>query len=403
MSIYIEDEEKKGLYVIRFLNTQLKGCEYCITEAETHFFIQQQDKLKRQQDLLISPANIFVPDETLSLSFDILVGEKGEKPRLVAFTEKQPEEITLNYQQVCHYCGFYFALREMKETEWHDEVNKFELPTLNVPPGVVNKRNKKKFYLSLLGIGMTIFLGMVFTEYYLDSENKKKVSLIQVLGGDERSYSVSLGNDTQWYVFAEDEASHNWAARALQKSADFSQSVIINKRSEASRLANEIYRRWPHIRFHLIRFDNPEKPEIVLSKERGGIDLKDKATVDAFRNGLLSLLPYAKNVHFSIISDAVVVNQAEQGLREIAEVYSKDKQHDLVSFTVRGYLNDSELNDLKGFIVSFNKKWQRHYVHFKIELQNDRLKGKSYQYGAGGYIKLTPRHWDFSNDIKVKK
>lgn len=402
MSIYIEDEEEKGLYVIRFLNTQLKGCEYRITEAETHYFIQHQDELKRQQDLLVSPANIFVPDEALSLSFDIIVGEEGEKPRLIAISEKEPVEITLNYQQICHYCGFYFALRETKDTEWHDEVVNFELPTLN-EPGTVNKKNKKTFYFSLLSVLIVIVLGIGFAGYFLDSEDKKKVSLIQVLGGDEQSYSVFLGNDTHWYVFAEDEESRNWAARALQKSANFSQSVIINKHSEALRLANEIYRRWPQIRFHLIRFDNPEKPEIVLSKERGGIDLKDKAKVDAFRNGLLSLLPYAKNIHFSIISDAVVVNQAEQGLREIAEVYSKDKQRDLVSFTVRGYLNDSELNDLKGFIVSFNKKWQRHYVHFKIELENDWLKGKSYQYGSGGYIKLTPRHWDFSNDIKVKK
>lgn len=402
MSVYIEDEKEKGLYVIRFLNTQLKGCEYRITEAETHYFIQQQDELKRQQDLLISPANIFVPDEELSLSFDIIAGQEHEKPRLVAIAEKEPVEITLNYQQVCHYCGFWFALREPEDTEWHDEVNNFVLPALE-QAGTVNKKSKKTIYASLSALVTVIVLGMLFAGYYLDSEDKKKISLIQVLGNDEQAYSVSLGNDRQWYVFAEDEESRNWAARALQKSADFSQSVIVNKRNEASRLAHEINRRWPQIRFHLIRFDNPEIPELVLSKERGGIDLRDKAKVDAFRHGLLGLLPYARNVHFSMISDAVVANQAEQGLREIAEVYSKDKQHDRVSFTVRGYLNDSELNDLKKFIVEFNKKWQRHYVHFKIELENDRLKGKSYQYGSGGYVKLTPRHWDFSNDIKVKK
>ena len=402
MSIYIEDEEEKGLYVIRFLNTQLKGCEYRITEAETHYFIQHQDELKHKQELLVTPANIFVPDEELSLNFNIIVGHEGEKPRLIAVSEKEPVEITLDYQQVCHYCGFYFALRETKDTEWHDEINNFALPTLN-EQNVVNKNNKKAFYFSLLGIVALIVLGIGFVGYHLDSDDKKKEALIQALGGDAQSYSISFGNDMYWYIFAEDEESRNWAARALQKSADFSQSVIINKRSEASRLANEIHRRWPQIRFHLIRFDNPEKPELVLSKERGGIDLNNKEKVDAFRNGLLRLMPYARSVHFSIISDAVLVNQAEQGLREIAEVYSKDNQRDAITFTVRGSLNDNELNDLKVFIASFNKKWQRHYVHFKIELENDQLKGKSYQYGSDGYVKLTPRHWDFSNNVKVKK
>ena len=402
MSIYIEDEEEKGLYVIRFLNTQLKGCEYRITEAETHYFVQSQDELRHKQELMVSAANIFVPDENLSVSFDIIVDEDGRKPRLVGIAKNEPVEIALNYQQVCNYSGVCFALRETTDTDWHDEINNFALPETHEPQALV-KNNKKIFSFGLLMLVIVIALGMIFAWYYLESEDKKKLSLIQVLGADEESYSVSLGRDTRWYVFAKDDESRNWAVRALQKSADFSQAIIINKRNEGLRLADEIYRRWPQVHFHLIRFDNPEKPEVVLSKERGGINLKNKEKVAALRNELLGLLPYARDIRFSTISDAVVVSQAEQGLREIADVYSKDNQHHSVTFTIRGALNDNELNGLKAFIASFEKKWQRHYVHFKIELEKDWLKGKSYQYGSEGYVKLTPQHWDFSSNIKVNK
>ena len=44
-------------------------------------------------------------------------------------------------------------------------------------------------------------------------------------------------------------------------------------------------------------------------------------------------------------------------------------------------------------------QWGDRYVHFAIELKDDWMKGKSFQYGADGYIKMTPSSWYFPKPL----
>ncbi|WP_306461289.1 PrgH/EprH family type III secretion apparatus protein, partial [Pseudomonas fluorescens] len=47
----------------------------------------------------------------------------------------------------------------------------------------------------------------------------------------------------------------------------------------------------------------------------------------------------------------------------------------------------------------FNQQWGERYVHFAIELKDDWLKGKSFQYGPQGYVKMTPSSWYFPKPL----
>lgn len=395
-----EDVEATGLYVIRFLNTQLKGCEYQITEVESHFFVGPQEDLYSKQELLISPGNIFIPDQYITAIFDIRVDADSSEPVIIGVSHAPGEKTHLAYQHVHSYAGVNFALRKLTDEGWSDEVENFNPSVATAEPRGVVKSNKTLFgwvNISVFILLICAFAG--FTWFHYNNEEGERNTLLNLMGGDQQSYFVSRGQDAKWYIFTENRQEHDWVLRAIQKSGNFDRSVVISKRDERLWLANEISVRWPTIKFHLIRLDDPENPEVVLSKERGAMVPGSDAEFKALQTGLLNLLPYAKKIHFSTISDEIVARQAEQGLKKIAAIYSKKKQSDSLTFTFRGSLNDNELNTLKLFITNFNVKWQGNYARFEVELENDWLKGKSYQYGADGYIKLTPKHWQFPVEI----
>jgi len=79
--------------------------------------------------------------------------------------------------------------------------------------------------------------------------------------------------------------------------------------------------------------------------------------------------------------------------------YHRSAQANSITFTVQGALADTELQAVRDYVSGFYRQWGDRYVHFEIELHDDWLKGKSFQYGPQGYIKMTPSSWYFPKPI----
>ena len=400
MNVSFDDNTRKGLYVIRFLNTHLAGCEYLITEPVTHYVVNSHENIRRRQELMVSPDYVFVTDDTLIASFEIHSEGTEKCPLLLELAESEPVKLEWQTIQSCN--GVCFALKSGPDIEWTQEIIEYSDKNNSVDTAAPDKKKDAIISLRLIGIcaGLLAIIVVAVTGIKFYSEHQRRNELSELLGWEPSAFQIGKGKDI-WYVFAESTSRQDWAKRALARSGLSRNVTVINKRDEATRIAEILRAMRPDVKFHLIRLDNPFTPEIVLSTERGG--LKNEGYYSTLRAVLTAHMPYAENLSFSHLSDKIVADQAEQEIRKSAAIYSLQQNKDSVTFIARGALDDNELNQLKASIQTFNENWQGNYIRFAIELENDWLKGKSYQYGADGYVKMNTRHWYFPLDIKELK
>lgn len=377
----------KGLYVIKFLNTQLAGCEYLITESETLFIVGKYDDIKEMRERLVSPGCIFVPDDNLSLTFGIC--EKQGRLYVNDSHDSVEEEKVVSFQKVYEISGVFVALRTNEDKEWSEEIRSFSLSETEY---TILKKTKWLVIISTMLLISFVVAG--FIQWYQNGQlERKKHTLAEILGREFHTYLVNKGNDRVWYIFAKQNVDKQWAIRSIQK-VDLNDEIkVIGIEEEKIRIANELRTRLPEVHFHLMRFDNPEHPELVLSSERSGVVTERDS--DNLRNTLLKLIPYAKDVAILSLSDSFVAKQAEEGLRKVDAAYTRKDGENSVVFVVRGTLQDNELNALKNFTNAFKEQWNGQYINFEIELEKNWLKNKSFHYGNEGYIKMTPGHWYF--------
>jgi len=114
---------------------------------------------------------------------------------------------------------------------------------------------------------------------------------------------------------------------------------------------------------------------------------------------LKNATPYAKAFVVRSADDRDLTRRAEQGLARLAVPYERQDKDASVTFTVQGSLQDTELSAVRDFVNEFYQLWGDRYVHFAVELKDDWLKGKSFQYGPKGYIKMTPSSWYFPKPL----
>ena len=76
--------------------------------------------------------------------------------------------------------------------------------------------------------------------------------------------------------------------------------------------------------------------------------------------------------------------------------YKKSVHVSSITLAIDGQLADGELQKLRTFVGNFYRQWGSNYIHFSVEMADDVRKGKSFEYGGGGYLKQAASHWDFS-------
>ncbi|WP_302476588.1 PrgH/EprH family type III secretion apparatus protein [Candidatus Williamhamiltonella defendens] len=131
----------------------------------------------------------------------------------------------------------------------------------------------------------------------------------------------------------------------------------------------------------------------MISQERTVLDAQKSLNL---MQSLKEQMPYAKEIKIIDISDQEVASQAEAGIQKISVPYIRQDHGNSVTFVIKGALEDGHIQQLRRFVVNYNKAWGQQYVQFSIELQDDWLKGKSLKYGhQGSYVKVSPGYWYF--------
>ncbi|WP_350262563.1 PrgH/EprH family type III secretion apparatus protein (plasmid) [Pantoea sp. BJ2] len=387
-----EIEGTCGALVIRLLNTQLRDCQYEVGAEGLHFVVAPAKELEQDESLLLSDTSILVPDEKLHARFHL---RKNECGTLMLITDTGEREIPL--QTIASHSQVFFAAKASSEDIWSDEVQSFSVPT-TVP---AEKRNahplrEKKNLLCIAGVFLLLCVAGLL--WWLQGiEAREQSSLGNIISGKQAQYDIVRGTNNRLYVVAQNFSDYVWADRALQRSKpDYKVSILL-KNAETKRIAEKLKSEWPLLKFHRVNLDNIDSPEIILSLERNS-SVGD-ALIENVRTELLNVMPYAKKVNFKKISDIVVSDLAEDGLKKKSITYVKSVNNDSVMFRIKGTLQDNELNELKGEVLQFNEQWQGMYVFYYVELENDWLKGKSFQYGSDGYVKITSGHWYFPSPI----
>ncbi|MBP2168814.1 type III secretion system PrgH/EprH family protein [Erwinia toletana] len=391
-------EDMKRHYEIRFINTRLAGCEYIIREERTSFVVADRATLAAIQQQSEDPATIYVLDDNITTSFDIVYGSAMLLPLLEMNNDHLRASETINFHQVIDVDGVSFILRP-EGSEWQESV---EQPQPEQPEEITAAASVAPQPLAAKGAGLKktiiplllLLLAGLAGYYLLQKQDRGQNSQLSLmLAGKPHQFKTFVGGDAAVYVLAPEPMSSVWAWQSLIKNNIANQFTVLSARAEEDKITREINTRWPEVKFHGVRFDDPSRPEIILSLER--TKMLNQKELNHIAKKLISLFQWANDFMFSYISDKSVADNAGQELLSIVPDFNTRNNADSVTFSIARELSDSELNALKIFISEFRSRWQGGYVQFDIKLEDNRIKGKSWRYGADSYIKTTADQWYF--------
>jgi len=389
------NDDVRHHYVIRFMNTLLMGCEYVISEERTTYIVADRHTLESEQQHNDDPATIYVLDDRINTRFVILFTAAMSQPQLITENESQATTSSLNFHQLINVDDVHFVLRP-EHSEWQqpvDEVSSTQEVSSNracVSAKAPRKPWRKMLLLPLMLISLIGLSGF----FLLNQREEDEINSVNLaLGGRSQEYNSFVGGDGRVYVFARTTKSSNRALQSLIKNNIGSDVTVLSAKKEQEKIFREIMARWPEVKFHDVRFDDLTQPEIILSQERA--KLMTKSQLESISTELSLIFSWAHTFRFSYLSDRSMADNAEQGILSITPYFNKRNNTDSITFSVVGNLNDSELNAVKNFIKDFRSQWNSGYIQFDIKLEEDRLKGKSYRYGVGGYVKIAAEQWYF--------
>ena len=148
----------------------------------------------------------------------------------------------------------------------------------------------------------------------------------------------------------------------------------------------------PQLAWHSLDLKDPAVPRLLLSAQRNLLTPQMQAQL---LDVLLKAAPYAREVTVQVQDDNLLADLAEQGLRRLSLAFDRVGHDDSVTFAIEGDLQDSELAAARQYVDGFYRQWGDRYVNFAVALKDDSLKGKSFQTGPQGYIKMTSSSWHF--------
>lgn len=388
------NDDVRHHYVIRFMNTLLMGCEYVISEERTTYIVADRHTLESEQQHNDDPATIYVLDDRINTRFVILFTAAMSQPQLITENESQATTSSLNFHQLINVDDVHFVLRP-EHSEWQqpvDEVSSTQEVSSN--RACVSAKAPRKPWRKMLLPLMLISLIGLSGFFLLNQREEDEINSVNLaLGGRSQEYNSFVGGDGRLYVFARTTKSSNRALQSLIKNNIGSDVTVLSAKKEQEKIFREIMARWPEVKFHDVRFDDLTQPEIILSQERA--KLMTKSQLESISTELSLIFSWAHTFRFSYLSDRSMADNAEQGILSITPYFNKRNNTDSITFSVVGNLNDSELNAVKNFINDFRSQWNSGYIQFDIKLEEDRLKGKSYRYGVGGYVKIAAEQWYF--------
>mgnify|MGYP001942017004 CR=1 FL=1 len=387
--------EMERHYAICFINTRLAGGEYVIREERASFIVADRDALALFQQQSADPTATYILDDSINTRFEIVWHSSAPLPLLMSYRDGGITERTIPFHQTIDVDGVCFTLRPQREEHQQDRAVCQASLAESAPEPVVKpltaRQRRRPFSVPAL---LTLLLLAGAGYYLLTRQEPQQInSVTQLLGGRPYQFTTFVGHDSAVYVLARDASSSAWAWQSLIKNDAGQQITVLSTREEEDKIARELGSRWPQLKFHAVRFDDPAKPEIILSQER--TESMTPQELEQVSAKMVTLFPWSSRFIFSTLSDYRLAETAEQGLRGIIAVYDKRSSPDNVTFSISGKLNDSELNALKKYVSEFRRKWRGDYIQFDIALKDNMLQGNSRLYGNNGYVKISPEQWYF--------
>lgn len=369
--------------VLRLLNGPLQGSEFALEQPCTLFIVGPLAALDDQEQPITVPAEaIYLPSEQRA-NFEVLVDAHSLDGCRVRLLDSGQERF-LDYQQI-HVIGeLQIALRPSDEP-WAPQV----LGASTRPREAwLSHRETRRWGLPVLAAA--VLLTAVAGAWY--GLRDTSVSTVEKLvSGAAGPVRVVHGGGGGVYVFADNERDLNWARQVMTRNGHSAERVL-TPYMERSRLQQLLVERMPQLAWHRMDFSDLQRPQIWVSRQRNTL------TPDFYKN-LEQLLreatPYARSFTVHGADDQALARRAELALARLALPYERQDRADSVTFSIQGSLQDTELAAVRDLVNGFYRLWGDRYVHFAVELKDDWLKGKSFQYGPSGYIKMAPSSWYF--------
>ncbi|AZC90093.1 PrgH/EprH family type III secretion apparatus protein [Pseudomonas carnis] len=379
--------------ILRVFDGPLRGCEFALTQKRTLFLVGcEADFCSAEHPLTIPESAIYIPLESEGCNFEILLEEHAGSQCVVRVLSNEGAiEHSLPFHTLGRVGGLQIAVRLAGEA-WQEDLlvssvpDSFERKSTRVPGSWLQR--------SVAGISILLVVGLTAFGWYFSRPSS--VSNIEALiAGTNNSMSVVYGRDRAVYVFADTERDAGWGRQVLVRNG-YASTQLLTTYGEQARLEGLLASVAPNLAYHRIDLSDPLMPRLLISRQR---NLLIPQLQQRLERELSAAAPYAREVKVVSADDAELSRLAEEGLQRLALAFERNNNSDSVTFTVKGSLEDSELQALGDFVAGFNQRWGEHYVHFAIELKDDWLKGKSFQYGPQGYIKMTPSSWYFPKPL----
>lgn len=353
--------------VLRVFSGPLQGCEFVLAQRRTLFVVGPEARFCTAEHPLSVPEDaIYIPLECDGRNFEVLLDDNDCSGCVVRILgDEGAVERLIPFQSLENISGLPIAVRPFDEV-WRGEL-------LEQKPFVLAEPEQAR---------TSIFVS-------------RRVVVGAVIAGGNSSMVVIYGRDRAIYVFADSERDAAWGRQVLVRNG-YSATQVMTTYDERRRLESLVSNLAPQLAYHRMDLSDPVVPRLLISRQRS---LLAPGLRRRLESALIAVAPYVREIMIVQSDDDELLHLAEQGLQRLALPFTRHKHADGVTFTVEGSLEDAELQALGDFVAAFDRQWGERYVHFAIELKDDWLKGKSFQYGPQGYIKMTPSSWYFPKPL----
>ncbi|HHE6471357.1 TPA: PrgH/EprH family type III secretion apparatus protein [Providencia rettgeri] len=398
----IENKDKNQSttgFVIRLLNSPLRGCEFPLALGRTLFIVSNESELINFDLVPELPLDtIYIPLDEGGVNFEIIVNKDADvdedKILLSELSESDSSiDHTIYFNTPMKIGELSIAIRPENE-EWSSEVlsEKEQKDNLKrIPKKCSFKLLRKVAFCSVIAVGI-----FVATYWIWNAPQRQVAELNSLLGVEKQHFQVLLGRDNIFYIVAKDERRHLWARQVIARGGYEKEALVVDNENENKRLTEWLSNNYPAMPFYRLHLNNPKKPQFWISRQRTSLDPEQRKKLIA---ELMKVFPYAESIDIVSIDDNVAISQAENGLKLQALPYTINKGAQNFTFLIKGSLDDGEILRTRQFINEYTQKWGNNYVQFAIELKDDWLKGRSFQYGSEGYIKKNSSHWYYPSPL----
>ncbi|MGY2169981.1 PrgH/EprH family type III secretion apparatus protein [Pseudomonas gingeri] len=369
--------------VLRIGSGLLQGCEFNLRSSRTLFIVGAPEVLGDDGLVAAIPEDaVFVPLERGNCNFEVLLDQKQATLRILG---DEIEEREVAFQRCERIAGLLIALRPEHEP-WAPQVFAdsvvVEPPVPRRPGPRLKKLVVMALVFALLAVCAAGWSGPMVTS---------RPDVSSLIAGTREPVQVLQGRDDHVYVFVSSERDAGWSRQVLMRHRIPSQ--VLEVMEERRRLESLLSERATALKVRRVDLSRPSSVRVFHGSRGGPPDAGLKQQVLQL---LLDEAAYVQYVDFEEQDDELLGSLAQEGLQRLALPFERIERADGVTFNVAGDLQDADREDARRFVDEFYRRWGNRHVRFTLDLRDDLFKGRSFQAGPQGYIKMSSSSWHFS-------